>query len=32
MNAQELTTLLDRLRSEPNETEWLEFKENHYEA
>jgi ATP-dependent DNA helicase RecG len=31
MNAQELTALLDRLRREPHETEWLEFKENHYE-
>ena len=29
MNAQELTALLDRLRREPHETEWLEFKENH---
>ncbi len=31
MNAQELTALLDRLRREPHETEWLEFKENQYE-
>jgi ATP-dependent DNA helicase RecG len=31
MNSQELTDLLDRLRREPHETEWLEFKENHYE-
>lgn len=31
MNTQELTALLDRLRGEPHETEWLEFKENHYE-
>jgi ATP-dependent DNA helicase RecG len=31
MNAQELTALLDRLCREPHETEWLEFKENHYE-
>jgi len=31
MNAQELTGLLDRLRREPHETEWLEFKENYYE-
>ena len=31
MNAQELTALLDRLRHEPHETEWLEFKESHYE-
>jgi ATP-dependent DNA helicase RecG len=31
MNVQELTALLDRLRRESHETEWLEFKENHYE-
>lgn len=31
MNSQELTDLLNRLLSEPHETEWLEFKENHYE-
>ena len=31
MSAEELTALLDRLRQEPHETEWLEFKENHYE-
>ena len=31
MNVEELTALLDRLRHEPRETEWLEFKENHYE-
>ena len=31
MNAQELTTLLDRLCREPHETDWLEFKENKYE-
>jgi len=31
VNAQELTALLDRLRSEPRETEWLEFKENRYD-
>ncbi|MFO1487351.1 MAG: putative DNA binding domain-containing protein [Verrucomicrobiota bacterium] len=31
MNALELNSLLDRLRREPHETEWLEFKENHYE-
>ncbi len=31
MNIQELSALLDRLRREPHETEWLEFKENHYE-
>ena len=31
MNAQELTALLDRLRGEPREAEWLEFKENQCE-
>ena len=31
MNAQELTALLERLRREPHETEWLEFKESDYE-
>ncbi len=31
MNTLELTTLLDRLRAEPRETEWLEFKSNQYE-
>lgn len=31
MNTQELTALLDRLRAEPRETEWLEFKANHFE-
>ena len=31
MNAPELTALLDRLRGEPHETEWLEFKKNYYE-
>lgn len=31
MNTQELTALLDRLRSEPHETEWLEFKANRFE-
>jgi ATP-dependent DNA helicase RecG len=31
MNAVELTSLLDRLCSEPRETEWLEFKANRYE-
>ena len=31
MTAEELTALLDRLRHEARETEWLEFKENHYE-
>lgn len=31
MNTQELAALLDRLRREPHETEWLEFKENLYE-
>lgn len=31
MNTSELTALLDRLRAEPRETEWLEFKANRYE-
>jgi ATP-dependent DNA helicase RecG len=31
MNTQELTALLDRLRAEPHETEWLEFKANRFE-
>lgn len=31
MNTEELTALLERLRREPHETEWLEFKENQYE-
>jgi ATP-dependent DNA helicase RecG len=31
MNTAELTALLDRLRAEPRETEWLEFKSNRYE-
>lgn len=31
MNTAELTVLLDRLRAEPRETEWLEFKANRYE-
>lgn len=31
MNTQELAALLDRLRREPRETEWLEFKENQYD-
>jgi ATP-dependent DNA helicase RecG len=31
MNAAELHALLDRLRAEPRETEWLEFKTNRYE-
>jgi len=31
MNTAELTALLDRLRAEPHETEWLEFKANRYE-
>lgn len=31
MNNEELIALVDRLRSEPNETEWLEFKQNRYE-
>lgn len=31
MNTAELTALLDRLRAEPRETEWLKFKANRYE-
>ena len=31
MNTQELTALLDRLRAEPHEGEWLEFKANRFE-
>ncbi|WP_300338612.1 RNA-binding domain-containing protein [Accumulibacter sp.] len=31
MNTAELTALLDRLRAEPRETEWLEFKANRLE-
>jgi ATP-dependent DNA helicase RecG len=31
MNTADLTALLDRLRAEPRETEWLEFKTNRYE-
>ena len=31
MDLIELTNLVDRLRKEPHETEWLEFKENRYE-
>ncbi|MGD9602303.1 MAG: RNA-binding domain-containing protein [Gammaproteobacteria bacterium] len=31
MNAAELTALLDRLRAEPREAEWLEFKSNRYD-
>ncbi|MDO9067589.1 MAG: putative DNA binding domain-containing protein [Deltaproteobacteria bacterium] len=31
MNTQELTALLDRLRAEPRESEWLEFKANRFE-
>jgi len=31
MNTAELHALLNRLRAEPRETEWLEFKANHYE-
>lgn len=31
MNTAELTALLDRLRAEPRETEWSEFKANRYE-
>ncbi|MBI2354302.1 MAG: putative DNA binding domain-containing protein [Deltaproteobacteria bacterium] len=32
MNTTELHALLDRLRAEPHETEWLEFKANRYES
>lgn len=32
MNTQELTALLDRLRAEPRESEWLEFKTNVYDG
>ena len=31
MDTQELTALLDRLRAEPHETEWLEFKASRYD-
>ncbi len=31
MNTAELHALMDRLRTEPRETEWLEFKTNRYE-
>lgn len=31
MNTAELTALLDRLRAEPREAEWLEFKSNRFE-
>ena len=31
MNPADLTALVDRLRAEPTETEWLEFKANHQE-
>jgi len=31
MNIAELTALLDRLRAEPHEAEWLEFKANRYD-
>lgn len=31
MNTADLTALLDRLRAEPRESEWLEFKTNRYE-
>jgi ATP-dependent DNA helicase RecG len=31
MNEVELQSLIDRLRAEPHETEWLEFKANRYE-
>ena len=31
LNIHELTALLERLRAEPREAEWLEFKANHFE-
>ncbi len=31
MDHTQLVSLVNRLRAEPHETEWLEFKENHYE-
>ena len=31
MDHTQLDFLLNQLREEPHETEWLEFKENHYE-
>lgn len=30
MNTDDLSAVLDRLRAEPHETEWLEFKTNDY--
>lgn len=32
MNPADLTALPDRLRAEPRESEWLEFKANRYRA
>lgn len=32
MNTADLSTLLDRLRAEPRESEWLEFKANRFDA
>jgi len=32
MNTNELTSLLYRLRAEPRESEWLEFKTGHLES
>ena len=32
MNTQELSALLDRLRAEPHETEWLEFKSSRFDS
>ena len=32
MNAADLSALLDRLRAEPRESEWLEFKANRFDA
>ncbi len=31
MNPRERIALIDRLRQEADESEWVEFKENHYE-
>ena len=32
MNPHERIALIDRLRQEPHESEWIDFKENHYES
>jgi len=31
MDHTQLVSFVNQLRDEPHETEWLEFKENHYE-